>query len=69
MVRLGGADGPPGRRGRSAGQVSFCPETMLPLVVFARLNRIDSPCLAVMRALVSLSHRSINVESELGMYI
>ena len=31
--KLGIADGPPERRGRSAGQVKFCPETMLPLVV------------------------------------
>ena len=31
--KLGIADGPPGRRGRSAGQGRFCPEAMLPLVV------------------------------------
>ena len=40
--RLGIADGPPGRRGRSADRVSFCPETMLPLVVFAGFIA-DSP--------------------------
>ena len=28
----------------------------------ARLNRIDSPCLADMRALISLSHHSEEVE-------
>ena len=31
--KLGIADGPPGRRGQFAGQIRFCPETMLSLVV------------------------------------
>ena len=41
---VGVADGPPGRRGQSAGQIRFVPETMLSLVS-SQVLTADSPLL------------------------